>query len=125
MASYTIQRKGPSLIVGEQYFRIDEIRFVDVVKQERPLILRLMVVNAAFFLFAALICTAASAMGAASLFTLWSCAEIIVIVAAGRKYALRINAGFGTTKAIISSDRAALEQARRRINELLSSQEGE
>ena len=84
MASYTIQRKGPSLIVGEQYFRI-----------------------------------------AASLFTLWSCAEIIVIVAAGRKYALRINAGFGTTKAIISSDRAALEQARRRINELLSSQEGE
>lgn len=119
---HDISANGRMLKIDELYFRIDEIQFVDVVQQDRPTILRLMIVNAVFCLLLALICSAFSPE-AAGFFGFWAILEIVIVFAVKPRYALRIGQRFGTAKAIISEDRRALEEIRARISEIMAQQQ--
>lgn len=116
---HRIKLVGNSLTIDEMYFRIDEIRFVDVVKQSYPLLRQLLILSA--------VCCAIIALLFHETFpdvTLFfaGCAvlEIVAVCLIKRRYALRIGQQFGTTKVIISTDSKALEEIRREIAEILS-----
>ncbi len=109
---------GNSLTIDEMYFRIDEIRFVDVVKKSYPLLRQLLI-----------LCTGCCALTAlifhdsfpdlSLFFTVCAVAQTTAVCSIRRRYALRIGQQFGTTKAIISVDRQRLEQIRLEILEAL------
>ena len=113
------------MVIDEMYFRIDEMRSVDVVRQERPLLLFLVLVGAIFGIGAAAACIwiytstdfAALPYVAAVLFI--AAAVALPVVSVKRRYALRIGQASGMTKAIVSSDRNELENIRLQIADVL------
>ena len=112
------------MVIDEMYFRIDEMRSVDVVRQERPLFLVL--VGAIFGIGAAAACIwiytstdfAALPYVAAVLF-IAAAVALAGVLSVKRRYALRIGQASGMTKAIVSSDRNELENIRLQIADVL------
>lgn len=117
--NHRISIRNNSLVLDEMYFRIDEIRFVDVVRQEAPLVRKIGGAGGFCCMLLALICSGFGVAGVAAFF--WFCAVLglIAVLVIKRPYALRIGSAFGTTKAIISNDSAELQELRRRIIEAL------
>ena len=114
------------MVIDEMYFRIDEMRSVDVVRQERPLLLVLVLVGAIFGIGAAAACIwiytstdfAALPYVAAVLF-IAAAVALAGVLSVKRRYALRIGQASGMTKAIVSSDRDELENIRLQIADVL------
>ena len=116
---HRIRLVGNSLTIDEMYFRIDEIRFVDVVKQSYPLLRQLLILSAVCCAIIALLFH--EAFPDVTLFFAGCAAlEIVAVCLIKRRYALRIGQQFGTTKVLISTDSKALEEMRREIAEILS-----
>lgn len=120
---------GRSMIIDEMYFRIEEMCSVDIVRQERPLLLRMMLLGASLCVAAAIACIwihssvdmaalpyIAGALSAAAVI------ELIVFFSIKHRYALRIGQSIGMTKAIVSYDRDELEKLRLQITEALKIQ---
>lgn len=114
------------MVIDEMYFRIDEMRSVDVVRQERPLLLFLVLFGAIFGIGAAAACIwiytstdfAALPYVAAVLF-IAAAVALAGVLSVKRRYALRIGQASGMTKAIVSSDRNELENIRLQIADVL------
>ncbi|WP_143260686.1 MULTISPECIES: DUF6232 family protein [unclassified Alistipes] len=118
-----IRRCGHSLTIDEMYFRIDEIRFVDVVKQSRPLLRQLLILCAVCCTVTALLFHDAYP-DATLFFAVCAAVEFAVAGAIRRRYALRIGQPFGTSKVLITTDRKQLEELRDRILAMLREQDG-
>ncbi len=117
-ASHRIDIRGNSLIINEMYFRIDEIRFVDVVQQNYPLIRQLLLVGTAGCALIGLPLLAASPDFGIPVLLLGAI-EAVIACSIKRRYALRVGECMGTSKVVISTDRKELESLRQRICEAM------
>ena len=115
---HRIDIRGNSLIINEMYFRIDEIRFVDVVRQNYPLIRQLLLVSTAGCTLIGLPLLAASPDFGIPILLLGAI-EALVAFSIKRRYALRVGEHMGTSKVVISTDRKELESLRQRIREAM------
>ncbi len=119
---HNISVNGNKLRINELYYNIDEIQFVDVVQQDRPTILRIVLLCAGFCLLLALICFLFSA-ALGLFFGLCGAVGIVIVRSIKPQYALRIGQRFGTAKAIISEDQKAMEEIRAHISEIMAQQQ--
>lgn len=124
--AHRIVIRGRSMIIDEMYFRIEEMCSVDIVRQERPLLLRMMLLGAGLCVAAAIACIwiyssvdKAALLYAAGALSAAAVIELIVFFSIKRRYALRIGQSTGMTKAIVSYDRDELEKIRLQITEAL------
>lgn len=115
---HRISIRGNSLVIDEMYFRIDEIRFVDVVRQDYPLIRPILLVGTGCCALIGLPLLAAGVdFGGALL--LIGAIEAAIAFSIKRHYALRVGEQMGTSKVVISTDREELESLRERIREAM------
>ena len=111
------------MVIDEMYFRIDEMRSVDVVRQERPLLLFLVLVGAIFGIGACIWIYTSTDFAAlpyvAAVLFIAAAVALAGVLSVKRRYALRIGQASGMTKAIVSSDRNELENIRLQIADVL------
>lgn len=121
MASqHNISIKDNSLIIDDAYFQLKEIRFVDVVKQEAPLMRKLAGISAGFSALFTLIAFGGSAEVAAFFFICLA-VSLLIFFANKIQYALRIGQNLGASKVLISPNFEELESVRREIATAMAS----
>ncbi len=109
-----------SITINEMYFLIDEIRNVEVIEQETPIIRRLLGISIGANLLLGLLFAAFEVVAGAAFFFLIAGIEAIVVFRIKKRYALRIVQSLGSTKAIITTGKSALEQLRSQILDAIS-----
>lgn len=121
MASqHNISIKENSLVIDNAYFRLKEIRFVDVVKQEASVMRKLSLTSAIFSGIFMLMAFGGSAEVAAFFFICLA-VSLTIFFANKIQYALRIGQNMGTTKVLVSPDFQELENVRREIDKAMAS----
>lgn len=112
-SDHRIAIRGNSLTIDEMYFRIDEIHFVDVTRQDYPIIRQLFMLGAGFGTLLGLPLLYFPRIGISLL--LLALIDFCIACSFRRRHALRIGQHMGSTKVIISTDREELERIRQRI----------
>lgn len=118
--SHNITILQNSIIIDEMFFRLEEIRFVDVTEQELPILRQFYGVGGWVNLFIALLFLCFEIGPAAAFFFFCAFVQLILRYTYKRRYALRIGQQLGTTKAIISTDRTEMEAVKSRILQALA-----
>lgn len=133
--THRIAIRGNSMVIDEMYFRLDEMRSVDVIRQERPLLLFMVLIGAILGIGPGAACIwlytstdfvalpyATVLPYVAAAFFLAAAVALAGVLSVKRRYALRIGQPSGMTKTIVSSDRDELETIRLQIADVLKNE---
>lgn len=111
--------EGNSIRIDNMYFKIDNIQFVNVVKQDRSWWYKGAVITLPLCIIIALACIG-FAPGISAFYGLSALGIIIYFVKSKAKYALLFGLQLGSQKVLISTDKQGLERLKADIQAAIS-----